>query len=154
MKCPACGHRPTRVLDSRATEDEEAIRRRRECGTCGYRFTTYERAESKTLVVIKKDGRREAYDPDKILAGMVKACEKRPIPLETLEQITQEIEDELRRLPTRQVSSGLIGEKVLERLRRLDEVAYVRFASVNREFEDARRFVEEVATLTQEREAK
>jgi len=105
-------------------------------------------------VVIKKDGRREAYDPDKILAGMVKACEKRPIPLETLEQITQEIEDELRRLPTRQVSSGLIGEKVLERLRRLDEVAYVRFASVNREFEDARRFVEEVATLTQEREAK
>lgn len=152
MKCPYCGFPESRVLDSRPTEDGAVIRRRRECEGCHRRFTTYEKVDEPPLVVVKKDGRRERFDPGKVLGGLLKACEKRPVPSERLHEIVREIEKELRSRGEREVESRVIGEMVMEHLRELDEVAYVRFASVYRQFADLRRFAEEVQRLLRERE--
>ena len=151
MRCPYCGFVESRVLDSRPTEDGAAIRRRRECEECHRRFTTYEKVEEVPLVVVKKDGRRERFDPQKILAGLLKACEKRPVPSEKLATMVADIEKELRSRGEQEVPSRDIGEMVMEKLREVDEVAYVRFASVYRQFGDLRRFVEEVQRLLGER---
>lgn len=152
MRCPYCGFPESRVLDSRPTEDGAVIRRRRECIECQRRFTTYEKVDEPPLVVVKKDGRRERFDPDKILGGLLKACEKRPVSSERLDELVRDIEKELRSRGEREVESRLIGEMVMERLRQLDEVAYVRFASVYRQFADLHRFAEEVQRLLKERE--
>ncbi|HHY93597.1 MAG TPA: transcriptional repressor NrdR [Firmicutes bacterium] len=151
MKCPYCGYQESRVLDSRPTDDGSVIRRRRECEECHRRFTTYEKVEEAPLVVVKKDGRRERFDPQKILAGLLKACEKRPVPSERLSALVTDIEKELRAQGDQEVESRVIGEMVMDRLRGVDEVAYVRFASVYRQFGDLRRFVEEVQRLLGER---
>lgn len=151
MRCPFCGHLESRVLDSRSLEDGVAIRRRRECLKCGRRFTTYERAEEHPLFVIKKDGRREQFDRGKILAGLRKACEKRPIPATVLEDLVERIEYELRARGAREVPTTEIGERLMEELRRLDEVAYVRFASVYREFKDLETFRRELEALRSSR---
>lgn len=147
MKCPFCGHLDSRVLESRPTDDVSAIRRRRECPRCERRFTTYERVEETPLVIIKKDGRREAFSRQKILSGMLRACEKRPISLEVLEDAVTGIEKALRELGKGEVSSSEIGEMVMGELRHIDEVAYVRFASVYREFRDLDGFLEEVQRI-------
>lgn len=149
MRCPCCGHPESKVLDSRPTEDGAVIRRRREClgPGCGERFTTYEKVEARALMVVKKDGRREAFDADKVLRGLVTACEKRPVSPETLEGIVSEVERDLRGRFDREVASRQIGEVVMERLQRLDQVAYVRFASVYRQFQDLARFKEELERL-------
>ncbi|MGE5591493.1 MAG: transcriptional regulator NrdR [Bacillota bacterium] len=151
MNCPYCHHPDSKVLDSRPTEEGHAIRRRRECLACGRRFTTYEKVEEVPLMVVKKDGRRVAFDRSKVLAGIVKACEKRPIPLARLEELADEIERDLRNRMEPEISSTDIGEKVMEKLRDLDEVAYVRFASVYRQFTDINRFREELEKLLQGR---
>lgn len=137
----------TKVLDSRPTEEGTVIRRRRECTACGDRFTTYEKLEVTPFVVVKKDGRREAFDRNKILAGLITACEKRPVALQSLEDLVGDIERELRSHYEREVPSSVIGEMVMERLRAVDEVAYVRFASVYRQFKDIQRFKEELEKL-------
>ncbi|MGE5576378.1 MAG: transcriptional regulator NrdR, partial [Syntrophothermus sp.] len=129
MKCPFCGQPDSKVLDSRASDEGSSIRRRRECTVCGQRFTTYERVEEIPLLVIKKDGRRETFDRQKILNGLLRACQKRPVSLEQLEELAAGVEKELRSRLEREVTSGEIGEMVMERLLTLDEVAYVRFAS-------------------------
>lgn len=147
VKCPFCGEPESRVIDSRPVEDGSVIRRRRECLNCGRRFTTYERIESPTILVIKKDGRREIFDREKIVRGLLKACEKRPIPRERIEEIADEIEAELRAEGRKEVTSKEIGEKVMEALKELDKVAYVRFASVYREFTDLSHFIKELETL-------
>ncbi len=147
MRCPLCGHPETKVLDSRPTEEGTAIRRRRECLSCAERFTTYEKVESPPLMVVKRDGRREAFDRNKILRGLITACEKRPVPHERLEQLVSEVEKELRTRFDGEVPSQAIGEMVIERLRQVDEVAYVRFASVYRQFTDLRKFREELDRL-------
>jgi len=147
MLCPYCSFSETRVNDSRPTVDGSAIRRRRECGGCGKRFTTYERVEELPLIVVKKDGRREAFDRGKLLSGLRKAFQKRPVSAEQMECIAGEIERELRNSMEAEVESRFIGELVMERLRRIDEVAYVRFASVYREFRDAGCFMEELKNL-------
>lgn len=136
-------------MDSRAADEGYSVRRRRECTACGRRFTTYERVDEPPLVVVKKDGRREAFNRSKLLAGLVKACQKRPISMSALESLVDEVEQALRSTADLEVSSRQIGEMVMERLRGLDEVAYVRFASVYREFRDAREFVQEVERLAQ-----
>ena len=141
MKCPFCENQDTRVIDSRHTEDGHAIRRRRECDACGKRFTTYEKVE------IKKDGRREAFDRNKIMNGIIKACEKRPVPLAEIEKVVDEIERGLNNMMEKEVESTFIGELIMEQLRRLDEVAYVRFASVYRQFTDINTFVAEIEKL-------
>lgn len=146
MKCPFCGDE-TKVLESRHTEEGAAVRRRRECLGCGRRFTTMERVEETPLVVIKKDGRREAFDRNKILAGVLKACEKLPVPMEDAERLVTEVEREVRSTLEREVSSRQIGELVMERLRALNGVAYVRFASVYREFKDVHEFREQIEKL-------
>lgn len=147
MKCPFCGEPDSKVLDSRAIEEGATIRRRRECPACGQRFTTYERVEREPLVVVKKDGRRESFDRRKILNGLLKACEKRPIALQQLEELVDAVERELALRSEREIPSSTIGELVMERLRQLDEVAYVRFASVYRQFGDLNRFLEELKEL-------
>jgi transcriptional repressor NrdR len=147
MKCPYCGHIESRVLESRSTEENLAIRRRRACQNCEARFTTYERVETLPLFVIKKDKRREPYNREKILAGILKACEKRPIPLSRLEEIVNNIETELRNRLEPEISTEVIGELVMDELRKLDQVAYVRFASVYRRFHDLNRFKEELDLL-------
>lgn len=147
MKCPYCGHKDDKVLDSRSTREGEEIRRRRECLNCGRRFTTYEQIEEMRLMVIKKDGRREPFDRAKMLRGMTTACEKRPVSVDVLESTVNEIERELNNRGVREVRSEEIGDMVIERLRRLDHVAYVRFASVYRQFEDATQFKELVEVL-------
>ncbi len=147
MKCPFCGEPDSKVLDSRAIDDETAIRRRRECPRCGRRFTTYERLDELPLIVVKKDGRREAFDRNKVLYGLVRACEKRAVPTERLEALVDEVEKDLYGRLDREVSSGEIGEMVMERLRDVDEVAYVRFASVYRQFKDINRFMQELQKL-------
>jgi transcriptional repressor NrdR len=151
MRCPYCECPDSKVLDSRPTEEGAAIRRRRECPTCGRRFTTYERLEQSPLMVVKRDGRREGFDRSKVLAGMLKAAEKRPIPLEVLEEAAAGIERELRSRGQGEVSSQEIGERTMERLRAIDEVAYVRFASVYRQFKDVSRFLEELESLLENR---
>ncbi len=147
MRCPFCKFSDSRVLDSRPTVEGDAIRRRRECGGCGKRFTTYEKADGLLLVVVKKDGRREAFDRQKLMRGLIIACRKRPVPIERLEAIVDSIERELRNLMELEVKSEHIGELVMDHLRNLDEVAYVRFASVYREFRDAESFMQEIKDL-------
>lgn len=147
MRCPACGRPDTRVLDSRPVQQQRVIRRRRECEACGNRFTTYEKFEEHPLFVIKKDGRREAFDPRKIIAGLRKACEKRPVSVEEMEDLAAEIEREIRQRGYEEVPSQVVGELVMEKLRALDEVAYVRFASVYRQFAEVEEFRREVDRL-------
>lgn len=147
MKCPYCHHPESKVLDSRPAEEGNSIRRRRECLQCARRFTTYEKVEEVPLVVVKRDGRRVAFDRNKILGGLIRACEKRPIPMSTLEAVADDVEREIRNTMEKEVSSTAIGEMVMDRLRNLDEVAYVRFASVYRQFKDINRFREELEKL-------
>ena len=147
MKCPFCEHKDTKVIDSRHTEDGHAIRRRRECEKCGKRFTTYEKIEEVVLMVIKKDGSRETFDRNKIMSGIVKACEKRPVPVAEMEKIVDEIERGLNNMMEKEVSSTFIGELIMDKLKDIDEVAYVRFASVYRQFTDINTFVAEIENL-------
>jgi len=147
VRCPYCHHSHSKVLDSRATDEGASIRRRRECERCGRRFTTYERWEETPLMVIKKDGRREPFQRQKLLNGLLKACEKRPIPLSVLEQVVDDIEREVRQRGDTEVTSRQIGEGIMEALRTIDEVAYVRFASVYREFRDLTALLGEVEKL-------
>lgn len=147
MRCPVCGCVESKVLDSRPIEEGSVIRRRRECDQCGRRFTTYEKYEETPLVVVKKDGRREAFDRRKILNGILRACEKRPVSLASIEAVVSAIERDIRALADGEIDSVRIGELVMEHLRELDEVAYVRFASVYRQFKDINRFLEELEKL-------
>lgn len=151
MHCPYCGHADTKVTDSRLSKDGTVTRRRRECPGCEKRFTTREYVEAEPAVVIKRDGSREEFDRRKIIAGLKKACEKRPVSTQALEQIAADIEKDIGESGEREVDARSIGEKVIERLRGLDEVAYVRFASVYRKFRDAREFMEELAELERRR---
>jgi len=151
VRCPFCSHPSSRVIDSRPTGEGVAIRRRRECDSCGRRFTTYEYVEDPPLVVVKRGGRRQRFDRRKILAGLMKACEKRPVPVEALEAIADEVEQEIKSEGSREIGSDRIGEMVMERLKGLDEVAYVRFASVYRQFTDVKRFMEELERLIGDR---
>ncbi|GBC85666.1 Transcriptional repressor NrdR [bacterium HR11] len=154
MKCPRCQNEDTRVYDSRPTEDGRVIRRRRLCERCNFRFTTYERWEEPPLVVIKKDGRRERFDRNKLLNGLLKAVEKRPVSLEALEDIVRDVESRIADRPGREMTTREIGEIVIERLKQLDTVAYVRFASVYRQFTDATDFVHEIERLMREHRRK
>ena len=147
MKCPFCGHQEDKVVDSRASSDGASIRRRRECLGCGKRFTTYEHVEEQPLMIIKKDGRREPFDRHKLLAGLVKAWEKRPVSMDDLERLVDELERELSQQFEREAPSREIGERVMKRLHALDPVAYVRFASVYREFKDVEQFMRELKDL-------
>ena len=147
MKCPFCGHEEDKVVDSRTSSDGVAIRRRRECLQCGKRYTTYEHVEEQPLMVIKKDGRREPFDRHKLLAGLVKACEKRPVSMDDLERLVDELERELSQQFEREAPSREIGERVMRRLHAIDPVAYVRFASVYREFKDVEQFMRELKDL-------
>ena len=144
MKCPYCGYSESKVIDSRPTDEGERIRRRRECLNCAKRFTTYEVIETVPVVVVKKDKSREAFDRNKLLNGLLRACEKRPVPLETLERIVDEIETLLQNSLDREVPSTLIGTYAMDKLKKVDEVAYVRFASVYREFKDIYTFMDEL----------
>ncbi len=147
MKCPFCGHKEDKVVDSRSTAEESAVRRRRECLKCGKRFTTYEYIEEVSLMVIKKDGRREPFDRKKILAGIITACEKRQISMEKMEEIVTQVERAIQKKSDREVASGRIGELVMEKLKSLDDVAYVRFASVYRQFKDVGQFMVELKDI-------
>jgi transcriptional repressor NrdR len=147
MKCPFCGNIEDKVIDSRTSREGNAIRRRRECLKCGKRFTSYERVEDIIPMVVKKDGRREPYERSKVLTGLKKACEKRPIGMETLENITDSIEKKLIGLNVKEIPSTWVGEEVMSSLRELDKVAYVRFASVYRQFKDINELMNEVKTL-------
>jgi len=147
MRCPFCRLSDSRVLDSRPAVEGDSIRRRRECGGCGKRFTTYEKVDGLLLVVVKKDGRRETFDRQKLLLGLIKACQKRPVSTVRLEAVVDNIERDLRNLMEPEVKSEYIGELVMSQLRELDEVAYVRFASVYREFRDAESFMQELKDL-------
>ena len=151
MKCPYCTYEESKVVDSRHSEDGNSIRRRRECLNCGKRFTTYETVESLPIVVVKKDGRRQTFDRNKVLNGMVRACEKRPVPLATLENAAAEIEQIVHNSLDREVNSDYIGELVMERLKPLDEVSYVRFASVYRQFKDINSFMAELNKILAEK---
>ena len=148
MKCPFCGYSESRVIDSRPTNENERIRRRRECLQCKKRFTTYEIIEDLPIIVIKKDKSREVFDRNKLLKGMLRACEKRPVTIQVLEQAIDSIETQLQSTLEREVTSVRIGEMTMEKLRDIDEVAYVRFASVYKEFDSAEAFKEELAKLS------
>ena len=147
MKCPFCGHLEDKVIDSRPAEDGSAIRRRRECLSCSSRFTTYEKVELLPLLVIKKDGTREVYSQEKLLGGLMKACEKRPVSSEQLEQIVSYVENQIQNTAKREISTNEIGEMVMMQLKEIDEVAYVRFASVYRQFKDVNSFMEELKDM-------
>ena len=147
MKCPFCGYTESKVIDSRPAEEGATIRRRRECLACGKRFTTFEIIERLPLVVVKRDGSRQSFDKVKLINGMVRACEKRPVSLETLERIADEIEQELQSNLEPEIRTVDVGEMVMERLKDIDEVAYVRFASVYRSFKDINTFMEELSKL-------
>ncbi len=151
MKCPYCGFSESKVIDSRPTDESNSIRRRRECLKCGRRFTTYEKLEAISLVVIKKDQSRQPYDRDKVLKGIITACEKRPISLTEMEKIADDIESELYQSASREFESTMIGEKVMEKLKKLDEVAYVRFASVYKSFDNIDTFMAELQGLINDR---
>ena len=151
MKCPFCGHPESKVIDSRPADENASIRRRRECLACGKRFTTYETVESLPIVVIKKDGSRQSFDRQKVLRGMIRACEKRPVSLAELERIADEIEQELQNSMEREIRTADVGEKVMDRLRKVDQVAYVRFASVSRQFKDIDTFMAELNKLLAEK---
>ena len=147
MRCPFCENLDTRVIDSRPTEEGHATRRRRECDNCNKRFTTYEKVEEMIFMVIKKDGSREAFDRNKVMNGIIKACEKRPVSIASIEKIVDDIERGLNNMMEKEVESKLIGEVIMEHLKELDEVAYVRFASVYRQFKDVNTFVAEIEKL-------
>lgn len=151
MKCPYCGYSESKVIDSRPTDEGERIRRRRECLNCAKRFTTYEVIETVPVVVVKKDKSREAFDRNKLLNGLLRACEKRPVPLETLVRIVDEIETLLQNSLDREVPSTLIGTYAMDKLKKVDEVAYFRFASVYREFKDINTFMDELNKIKAER---
>ena len=151
MKCPYCSHPESKVVDSRPAEEGNSIRRRRECLGCHKRFTTYEVLESLPLVVVKKDGSRQSFDRNKLLSGLIRACEKRPVPYSVLEEMIDEIEQVLQNKMEREIPSSEIGELVMERLKKVDEVAYVRFASVYRQFKDINTFMLELSKLLEER---
>jgi len=151
MRCPSCGHLEDRVVDSREAQDGQATRRRRECLACGRRFTTYERVEESLPAVVKKDGRREAFDRRKIVEGLRRACQKRPVSEERIQALAGEVERRVQETGEREVPASLVGELVMERLKALDPVAYVRFASVYRAFRDVGEFTAEVEGLTGKR---
>lgn len=151
MRCPYCKNIDTKVIDSRPTDDGNSIRRRRECEKCGRRFTTYEKIEEAIIMVVKKDGRREAFDRGKLLSGIVKACEKRSVSMDQIEQAVEKIERGLNNLMDKEVATTFIGELVMEQLKELDQVAYVRFASVYREFTDVNTFIKEIENLLDSR---
>ncbi len=151
MKCPFCSFEESKVIDSRPTDEGERIRRRRECMKCGKRFTTYEVIESVPLIVVKKDKSREQFDRNKLMGGMLRACEKRPVPLQTIEAAVDDIESSLQNSLDREVTSDKIGELAMDKLKDIDEVAYVRFASVYRQFKDITTFLDEVSKLLQEK---
>ena len=151
MRCPYCANPESKVVDSRPSDEGNSIRRRRECLVCHKRFTTYETVECLPLVVIKRDGSRQSFDKSKLLNGMIRACEKRPVPFQTLESIANEIEQTLQNQMDREVTSTRIGELVMERLKQVDEVAYVRFASVYRQFKDISTFMAELNKLLAEK---
>ena len=151
MKCPYCGYDESKVIDSRPTDEGERIRRRRECLKCGKRFTTYEVIETVPIIVIKKDKSRESFDRNKLLNGLLRACEKRPVSIDTLERVVDEIEGSLQNSLDREVPSSLIGKYAMEKLKAIDEVAYVRFASVYREFKDIATFKEELDRMMKAR---
>ncbi len=152
MKCPFCGHEESKVIDSRPTDEGERIRRRRECLKCGKRFTTYEVVETVPVIVIKKDKSREAFDRNKLLRGLLRACEKRPVSLSVLERAVDEIETSLQNSLDREVESSRIGELAMNKLKVIDEVAYVRFASVYRQFQDINTFMDELNEIIQARQ--
>ncbi len=147
MKCPSCSHEETKVIDSRLNGDGSAIRRRRECLKCEKRFTTYEYVEQVPLMVVKKDGRRQPFDRTRVVGGLLKACEKRPVSIDKIEEITVQIERSIQKKYDREVNSKEIGEMVMEKLSQLDEVAYVRFASVYRQFRDVNQFMSELKSI-------
>ena len=151
MRCPFCAHPESKVVDSRPSDEGSSIRRRRECLSCHKRFTTYETMESLPLMVVKKDGSRQSFDKSKLLNGMIRACEKRPVSFGTLEEMANEIEQVLQNEMDREIPSARIGELVMERLKQVDEVAYVRFASVYRQFKDISTFMEELNKLLAEK---
>ena len=147
MKCPYCNNEETQVIDTRDTENLEATRRRRECLKCNKRFTTYERVEEAEIVVVKKDGKRERFERQKVINGVLKACEKRDISLDKIEKLVDDVESDLRKRDSVEVESKVIGELIMKKLKSLDKIAYIRFASVYREFEDLERFEEELEKL-------
>ena len=151
MKCPYCSYPESKVIDSRPADEGASIRRRRECLSCHKRFTTYETMECLPLVVIKKDGSRQSFDRNKVLSGLIRACEKRPVPYHILEEMVSEIEQSLQNKMEREISSSEIGQQVMDRLKTVDEVAYVRFASVYRQFKDINTFMEELNKLLEDK---
>jgi transcriptional repressor NrdR len=151
MKCPFCNHPESKVIDSRESKKGLSIRRRRECISCRRRFTTYEKIEEIPYMVVKKDGSRQPFDGQKLLRGLLKACEKRPIPVRKLEEIVEDIENRVQERPDKEIKVSEIGRHVMDRLKALDKVAYVRFASVYREFKDVMEFKQELETLLKER---
>lgn len=151
MKCRYCGGTDSRVIDSRPSEDGSAIRRRRECNTCGRRFTTFERIEENPIMVVKRDGRREPFEREKVAIGIRKACEKRPIPADVQNRLTDEICRDINNSLESEISTQEVGERVMKKLKGVDEVAYVRFASVYREFKDSQTFLEELQRLLKEK---
>ena len=151
MKCPLCGYEESKVIDSRPADEGERIRRRRECLKCGKRFTTYEVIETVPIIVVKKDKSREAFDRSKLMRGILRACEKRPVPFESIEKMVDEIEGMLQNSLDREVTSTLIGQYAMEKLKDIDEVSYVRFASVYRQFRDINTFMDELNKLLKDR---
>jgi transcriptional repressor NrdR len=147
MTCPFCGHREDRVIDSRESKEGDSIRRRRECVACERRFTTYERCDEVAYMVIKKDGRREKFDRQKVLNGLIRACEKRPVSMGKLAELVDQAESAVMESPERELATTRIGELLMDRLRELDKIAYVRFASVYRDFQDVGEFLSELKTL-------
>ncbi len=147
MKCPYCNEEDTKVIDSRPAEDNSAIRRRRQCISCGKRFTTYEKLETMPLMMVKKDGTREVYDRSKIEAGILRACHKRPVSRQQIDALIEEIEAKVFNMEEKEIDTSIIGELVMSKLKELDEVAYVRFASVYREFKDVNTFIDEIGKL-------
>lgn len=152
MKCPFCSHTEDRVIDSRSSNEDKSVRRRRECEKCKRRFTTYEYIEEAPIMVVKKDGRRESFDRNKIISGILKACEKRPVSMEKVEAIVDKVEKELQKSFDKEVKAKEIGELVMDHLHKIDEVAYVRFASVYRQFKDINQFMKELKGLLNKRE--
>ena len=151
MRCPYCSHPESKVIDSRPAEEGASIRRRRECLECHKRFTTYETMECLPIMVVKKDGSRQSFDRNKVMAGLIRACEKRPVPYSTLENMVSEIEQVLQNKMEREIASTEIGELVMERLKKIDDVSYVRFASVYRQFKDINTFIDELSKLLDDR---
>lgn len=147
MRCPKCQHNNSRVIDSRQADDARAIRRRRECENCGFRFTTFERIEATPLLVVKKNGAREEFNRDKILRGLIRSAEKRPVAMEQMEKVVDDVENKIRALGENEISTNLIGEYVMEDLVNLDEIAYIRFASVYRQFKDMSVFLKELQEI-------